>query len=119
MIRFLSLVIVTVLISFPAQARKKKAPILENNKAYVVYLEGCPICEQAMNYINERYYTRPDVVRVNIETEEGAALLKQCAKKFNFNRVLVPVICIGDKYFMGWSDKASKNFDQYLVELHE
>lgn len=119
MLRFLSLLIAAVLIAVPAEARKKKIPTLEDNKAYVLYLEGCPICKQALEYINERYFTRPDVVRVNLETEEGQALLKQCAKKFKFQHVLAPVICMGDKYFMGWSGKAAKDFDQYLVELHE
>ncbi len=120
MLRFLSLIIAAVLITTPAaEAGKKKLPALEDNKAYVLYLEGCPICNQALEYINERYFTRPDVVRVNIETEEGQALLKQCAKKFNFTRILAPVICVGDKYFMGWSGRAAKDFDRYLIDLHE
>lgn len=119
MLRFFSLLIAFALMATPAEARKKKLPTLENNKAYVLYLEGCPICTQALEYINERYFTRPDVVRVNLETEEGQVLLKQCAKKFNFQRILAPVICIGDNYFMGWSGKAAKDFDKYLVELHE
>lgn len=89
----------------PAYARRKKAPVLEDNKAYVLYLQGCPICQNALEYINERYLTRPDVVRVDLETEEGRSLLKQCAKKFGFKSVVAPVVCIGDKHFMGGRPK--------------
>lgn len=119
MLKFLSLLLAIIIAAAPAEARRKKPPVLEDNKAYILYLEGCPICEQALEYVNERYFTRPDVVKVNIETEEGQALLKQCAKKFNFKTIVVPVVCMGDKTFMGWSGKAAKDFDKYLVELHE
>ena len=118
MLKFLSLLLAAAVLAAPAYARRKKAPVLEDNKAYVLYLQGCPICQNALEYINERYLTRPDVVRVDLETEEGRSLLKQCAKKFGFKSVVAPVVCIGDKHFMGWSTKAARDFDQYLVELH-
>lgn len=118
MLKFLSILLAAAVLTAPAYARRKKAPVLEDNKAYVLYLQGCPICQNALEYINERYLTRPDVVRVDLETEEGRSLLKQCAKKFGFKSVVAPVVCIGDKHFMGWSTKAARDFDQYLVELH-
>lgn len=118
MLKFLSILLAAAVLAAPAYARRKKAPVLEDNKAYVLYLQGCPICQNALEYINERYLTRPDVVRVDLETEEGRSLLKQCAKKFGFKSVVAPVVCIGDKHFMGWSTKAARDFDQYLVGLH-
>ena len=102
MLKFLSILLAAAILAAPAYARRKKAPVLEDNKAYVLYLQGCPICQNALEYINERYLTRPDVVRVDLETEEGRSLLKQCAKKFGFKSVVAPVVCIGDKHFMGW-----------------
>lgn len=80
MLKFLSILLAAAVLAAPAYARRKKAPVLEDNKAYVLYLQGCPICQNALEYINERYLTRPDVVRVDLETEEGRSLLKQCAK---------------------------------------
>ena len=118
MLKFLSILLAAAVLAAPDYARRKKDPVLEDNKAYVLYLQGCPICQNALEYINERYLTRPDVVRVDLETEEGRSLLKQCAKKFGFKSVVAPVVCIGDKHFMGWSTKAARDFDQYLVELH-
>ena len=100
MLKFLSILLAAAVLAAPAHARRKKAPVLEDNKAYVLYLQGCPICQNALEYINERYLTRPDVVRVDLETEEGRSLLKQCAKKFGFKSVVAPVVCIGDKHFM-------------------
>ena len=97
MLKFLSVLLAVAVLAAPAYARRKKAPVLEANKAYVLYLQGCPICQNALEYINERYLTRPDVVRVDLETEEGRSLLK---------------------HFMGLSTKAARDFDQYLVELH-
>ena len=81
MLKFLSILLAAAVLAAPAHARRKKAPVLEDNKAYVLYLQGCPICQNALEYINERYLTRPDVVRVDLETEEGRSLLKQCAQK--------------------------------------
>ena len=95
MLKFLSILLAAAVLAAPAYARRKKAPVLEDNKAYVLYLQGCPICQNALEYINERYLTRPDVVRVDLETEEGRSLLKQCAKKFGFKSVVAPVVCIG------------------------
>lgn len=119
MLRILSIILAVVMFSFPAEARKKKEPVLEENKAYVIYAEGCPICKQALEYINDKYLTRPDIVKVNIATEEGQILLKQCAKKFNFKTIVVPVVCMGDTHFMGWSGKAAKDFDENLIKMHE
>ena len=118
MLKVLSALLVISFLAAPAYARRKKEPVLEANKAYVLYLRECPICQNALEYINDRYLTRPDVVRVDLETEEGRSLLTQCAKKFELKSIVAPVICIGDKHFMGWSSKAARDFDRYLVELH-
>ena len=112
MLKFLSILLAAAVLAAPAYARRKKAPVLEDNKAYVLYLQGCPICQNALEYINERYLTRPDDVRVDLETEEGRSLLKQCAKKFGFKSVVAPVVCIGDKHFMDTVAGGSQRFAQ-------
>ena len=118
MLRFLSVILALTLLSAPAEARRKKEPVLENNKAYVFYLKSCPMCRKALKHIDERYLSRPDVVRVDLAREEGRALLQQCVQKFGIKGVVIPVFCIGDKYFMGWSGKAAAALDSYIVEMH-
>ncbi len=116
MLKFLNLVLALALFAAPAEARRKKEPRLEENKAYMFYVEGCPMCQKALKYVNERYLTRPDVVRLDLAEEESRVLLRQCADKFGFKNIVVPVFCIGDKYFMGWSNKASAALDGYIDE---
>lgn len=47
MLKFLSILLAAAVLAAPAYARRKKAPVLEDNKAYVLYLQGCPICQNA------------------------------------------------------------------------
>ncbi len=116
MLRFLSLLLALSLFSSSAEARRQKELRLEENKAYVFYIKDCPMCQKALNYVNDRYQTRPDVVRLDLSEEESQELLQQCASKFGFKNIVVPVFCVGDKYFMGWSSKASEALNKYITE---
>ncbi len=118
MLKFLSLLIAAILFAAPAYAKKKKVPVLQENRAYVFYLKMCPICREALAYLDDKYPSRPDVIRVDMETEEGRELLKQCAKKFNVKSIVAPMVCIGNRQFMGWSTKAARDFDAYMEELY-
>ena len=84
MLKFLSILLAAAVLAAPAYARRKKAPVLEDNKAYVLYLQGCPICQNALEYINERYLTRPDVVRVDLESKALSLRLSASATSISW-----------------------------------
>lgn len=69
------------------------------------------MCKAALEYAETHYLTYPNVVRVDLDTEEGKELLNQCRQKFAVKDVIVPMICAPKEYSMGWSQSAEKKFD--------
>lgn len=112
--KFCLMVLATALFALPALAKDKKDPVLNTDKVYVMYLKSCPMCQKAMEYIDKNYLTYPNVVRADLDTEEGKVLLSLCRQKFEVKNVIVPMVCGGDEYFMGWSQNAEKKFDEMV-----
>ena len=46
-------------------------------------------------------------------------LYKQCVQNFNIanNELRLPLICMKDKYIMGWNQDSGALFDNYLKEF--
>ncbi len=108
------LALTAVMFALPAFAKVKKEPVLESGKVYIMYLKSCPMCGKAMEYIDKNYLTYPNVVRADLDTDDGKVLLNLCRQKFGVNKVIVPMVCAGDEYFMGWSQNAEKKFDEMV-----
>lgn len=108
------MVLSVALFALPSFAKDKKEPTLNADKVYVMYIQSCPMCKKAMSYIDSKYLSHPDVVRTDLDTEEGKELLRLCRQKFTVKDVVVPMICAGDEYFMGWSNNAEKKFDEIV-----
>ncbi len=93
------------------------ASTLESDKIYVMYVETCPMCAQALEFLDANYATEDKIVRVDLNTENGKAMLKQCHKKFGFEDVVIPLICAENEYSMGWSKVISKRIDKLVENL--
>ena len=107
-----------------AQAEaKEKAPVaapkLDDNRVYVMYVDTCPMCAQALEYINGKYADNAAVVKVDLNTAEGKELLKACRKKFGFKDIVIPLICAKEGYTMGWSEAMSAKLDGYIQAVAE
>ncbi len=109
----------------PAQAPAAPAPVaakapaeaaaqLADNRVYVMYVDTCPMCAKAMEYINGKYADNAAVVKVDLNTADGKTLLKACREKFGFKDVVIPLVCAKGEYTMGWSDAMSAKLDGFI-----
>ncbi|MBR4927109.1 MAG: hypothetical protein IKY98_02150 [Alphaproteobacteria bacterium] len=91
---------------------------LDPNKIYFFTKNGCPHCERAEQYIQATYPTLP-VTYQNVAEPESMDLLLACADKFNLDksRLGTPLICMGDKHFLGWSDENKVGFDNAVQKF--
>ena len=95
----------------------EKTPELEElqaDKVYFFYSNGCPHCHHALEYINQKY-PKLDLTMVNVSNAGGYELLVKCAAKFKLgNQIGTPLLCMGDKYLMGWASEYEPRFDMYI-----
>lgn len=81
----------------------------QNMKEMVVFSTDCPNCAGLMDYIErELKPTHPELQITVLKLTEGdnMEIFRKCVKEFNLGkgRVGVPLVFIGDKQFIGWSD---------------
>ncbi len=103
-------------LALPSFAKKDDKPVLDGEKVYMMYIKSCPMCEQALEYAEKNYLTYPNLVRVDLDTEEGKELLRQCRQKFEVKDIIVPMVCAPKEYFMGWSKFAQEKFDAMVKD---
>lgn len=87
-------------------------PSLAANRVYVMYVDSCPMCAKALQYLDEKQADNPFIERVDLNTEAGKALLKQCRQKFGFKDVIIPLICADKEYSMGWSGSLGEKIEE-------
>lgn len=87
-------------------------PTLAANRVYVMYVDSCPMCAKALQYLDEKQADNPFIERVDLNTEAGKALLKQCRQKFGFKDVVIPLICADKEYSMGWSGSLGEKIEE-------
>ena len=90
-----------------------KTDALSADKIYFFTKDGCSHCEHAKQYIQETYPT-VSVDYQNVANQQSVDLLLVCVDKFNLdkNKLGTPLICMGDKYFLGWSEENKAGFDK-------
>lgn len=103
--------------ALPSFAKEEKKPVLEEEKVYMMYVKSCPMCKTALEYADANYLTYPNFVRVDLDTEDGKELLRQCRQKFEVKDIIVPMVCAPKEYFMGWSHSAQEKFDTVLKSV--
>lgn len=97
----------------------KNSEVLDDSKIYFFYQISCPHCHDAAKYIKEEY---PDLKMVSkdIKYPGNFNLFQKAVKKYNIgNTAGTPLICLGDKYIMGWSEKNRVLFDKYVESYLE
>lgn len=97
----------------------KKTEDLDDSKIYFFYQVSCPHCHDAAEDIKEKY---PDLKMVSkdIKYPGNFNLFQKAVKKYNIGDTAgTPLICLGDKYIMGWSDRNKVLFDKYVESYLE
>ena len=77
--------------------------------------DGCPYCAKALKYIQINYPKLP-VKIYEIDIAVNMRRFVECADKFKLDRKQLgtPLICMGDRYIMGWSPENQKLFNEYV-----
>lgn len=96
-----------------------EAPKLADNRVYVMYVDTCPMCAEALKYINGKYADNTIVVKADLNTAEGKTLLNACREKYGFKDVVIPLMCGKNGYSMGWSQAMSAKLDEYIKAAAE
>lgn len=111
-----------LLLTSPAMA--SNAPYIAENtettlKADKIYFFAHSLCQSCRHtYIYfETQHKDLNIPITDMKTPHNLELYKQCVKKFNIpnNELTLPLICMGDKYIMGWNPNTSPaQFEQAL-----
>lgn len=101
--------IVIMGIAYSAQA--------QNLKEMIVFSTDCPNCYGLMDYIEQELKpTYPDlqITVLKLTQDDNMEIFRKCVKEFNVGkgRVGVPLVFIGDKQFIGWSDKIKTDLNE-------
>ncbi len=108
----LSLFAAVLLVS--ACGKKTETAVLDDGKIYFFCYNECPYCHKAVEYIDQKY-PNLGMSMVNIYVGNSFELFKKCGQKFNLgNNIGTPLLCMGDKYIMGWSEENARKFDDYV-----
>ena len=78
--------------------------------AYLFWGEGCPHCEQKKNFLSNLKKKYPSLIIKDFEINKNSnntALFKKAIDKFKITNIGVPLLIIGDKYFIGYSSTIS------------
>lgn len=86
---------------------------LAANRVYVMYAKTCPMCKKALEYLDKNEADNPFIEKVDLNTENGKALLKACRQKFGFKDVVIPLICADKEYSMGWSGSVGEQIKEW------
>lgn len=89
------------------------ASTLASNRVYVMYVESCPMCKSALEYLDKNEADNPFIERVDLNTEKGRTLLKACRQKFGFKDVVIPLVCADKEYSMGWSGSVGEQIREW------
>ena len=87
----------------------------KDNQIYFFTKDGCPYCEKAENYISKNY-PNVKIEYKDISKNTNYILFKKCAQKFKIpkSHLGTPLVCIGNNYILGWSDKSKEKFNNLM-----
>ncbi len=93
----------------------KNVTQLSADEIYFFYQNTCPHCHDAARYIKAKY---PDleVVSLDVKLPGNMRLFEKAVRKYKIDgsRAGTPLICMGDKYIMGWSKADEHQFEVYV-----
>ena len=115
---FFILILIFAFFSFSfVSAQEQKKP-----EAHFFYSPTCPHCEEEGKFLDgllEKYPTL-EIKRHNIFEKESAILLKKFYGDYNVPLKVqgwVPIIFIGEEYFLGFSEQVGKNITECVANL--
>ncbi|MDD3487807.1 MAG: hypothetical protein PHH35_00445 [Candidatus Pacebacteria bacterium] len=79
----------------------------EEIKAYLFWTDGCPLCAQEKNYLDETKdkYPNLNIVYLNTTQTKNAEILKQIIEEFGIQNPDLPLLVIGEKIIIGWHNE--------------
>ena len=88
------------------------------HEIYDFVQKGCPHCLAAEEYLKETY-PNLTVQYKDIANSQNRKLFFVCGAKFGLNKVTMgtPLICMGDKYILGWNVAEQAKFDTYVQDF--
>lgn len=88
--------------------------VLRDDTIYFFSHYGCPYCNDALEFIAINF-DKLNMKILDTNNREDLKLFIKCAEKFNLDKSKLgtPLICMGDKYFMGWGKEYEEEFKKY------
>lgn len=100
---------------FVVTACSDSADELNDDKIYFFYQTTCPHCHDAAQYIKANYPTLNKITSIDIKLPGNMRLFEKAVKKYKITGAKgTPLILMGDKYIMGWSETKQDEFDLYV-----
>ena len=89
---------------------------------YFFYGEGCPHCEELINYLNtlpEEYDDYFDLYTMEVwYDEENSKLMEEVLSKLNQEPSGVPCLIVEDQIFFGYSNKIGKEIKKAIRQAY-
>ena len=98
----------------------KNTKQIDDNKIYFFSQYGCPHCNDALDFIAKNFDNVDNFKIIDINAnKENLELFVKYAEKYDLDKSTLgtPLICIGDKYFLGWNNEYEKDFIKYANEF--
>ena len=78
------------------------------------------MCAAAYMYLDGNHRDL-NIPITDMKFHHNLELYKQCVKKFNIGNgeLRLPLICMGDRYIMGWKQEDGARFEEYLKEFQK
>lgn len=87
-------------------------------KAYLFWIEGCPLCSQEKEYLKEiqNQYPNFKVSYLEVSNSKNKEILKQTIEELNIENPGLPLLIIGEKTIIGWKNKETtgKKIDEAI-----
>jgi glutaredoxin len=88
--------------------------VCDGRQIYFFYQTSCSHCHEAAKYIKNKY-PHLNIMALDVQQKKNFALLQKAAHKYQVSdRIGTPLICFGDEYIMGWSERNKRLFDLYV-----
>ena len=102
-------------------AKYTETPIEDGKiNLYLFHGRECPHCEEArkwLNSIKDEYSDKVNYYYFEVwHDEDNAKIMKQVQNEFSITQDGVPLMIIGDKYFVGFSTAMSSNIENKIKE---
>ena len=80
---------------------------LKEIKAYLFWVEGCPLCSAEKNFLDKikKEYPSLNITYLNVSKDNNDDILKQTVEELNIENPALPLLVIGEKTIIGWRNE--------------